>query len=290
MGEVLKETKESFEEGYLLDKETGKLVTKEKWKQFAEEDLIKMHYYANEIKDMFFRELEEIIEPDLHGWQSYKTKKTVANEIKMTFKYDPDGAARGISDMTIDAPIEHCIPVMCCQRVWSNRNPKEVKYLNVNENFSKISAQWDMEFNFIYPLWNRYISGAVIGFVNIDNESVVQIGFSFPQGTTTFNGKELRKQPEGTVYMNAPYMIKYLEKVGPNKTRFIQLMKTDIGCAVIPMAAQNYFQKHIGYAQSISFKEAALKYNGSDFEEARNGPEYKEMVDQILVMLGENLE
>ena len=90
--------------------------------------------------------------------------------------------------------------------------------------------------------------------------------------------------------MNAPYMIKYLEKVGPNKTRFIQLMKTDIGCAVIPMAAQNYFQKHIGYAQSISFKEAALKYTGSDFEEARNGPEYKEMVDQILVMLGENLE
>lgn len=118
MGEILKEIKQKYEEGILLDKETGNPVSEEKWDQFRNEDLIKMHYYANEIRDMFFREIQEVDEPDLHGWLAYTTEKTVDHELRMHYKYLDDGSIRGMSDLTIEAPIEHCVPIMCCQRVW----------------------------------------------------------------------------------------------------------------------------------------------------------------------------
>ena len=87
--------------------------------------------------------------------------------------------------------------------------------------------------------------------------------------------------------MNTPHIIKYLEKVGEKKTRFVQVIKSDIGCAVIPQVVQNYFSKKVGYMQSIRFKDFALKYKGSDFEKARESEEYKDMVDLVLEMIRE---
>ena len=53
----------------------------------------------------------------------------------------------------------------------------------------------------------------------------------------------------------------------------------------------NAVDDKVDFAGVVALLEDSLTcIEGFLFEEARNGPEYKEMVDQILVMLGENLE